>query len=228
MFQISILSSHDALNQRGWNSKVTRWFCDVAIGCGAIQFHRLRYACFDDCVCIEEASHSCALPTKSKCRRATCPKIRPILMREATLHTWSMTIFEPLELMEPCKVYQINSIDAYRMMTFKISIQGGTKLFKKWYLRVYTSQKLLESVQLQVVLTLQNIFETTNSSAEGECFEWKAIGHCSKGDSCSFRNNLASGNICAERQEGHSPSLALKAKHILTKRYSPKVQTATQ
>ena len=68
-----------------------------------------------------------------------------------------MSTFQPPELMEPYKVYKINSIDAYRMMTFKISIQGGTKLFKKWYLRVYTSQKLLESVQLQVVLILDNV-----------------------------------------------------------------------
>ena len=28
----------------------------------------------------------------------------------------------------------------------------------------------------------------------GECFQWKAIGSCSKGESCSFRHKPASGN----------------------------------
>ena len=28
----------------------------------------------------------------------------------------------------------------------------------------------------------------------GECFRWKSIAQCSKGDSCSFSHELASGN----------------------------------
>ena len=31
-------------------------------------------------------------------------------------------------------------------------------------------------------------------SRVGECYQWKAIGHCSKGGSCSFRHEPASGN----------------------------------
>ena len=154
-------------------------------------------------------------------------------MREATLHTWSMSIFEPPELMEPCKVYHINSIDAYRMMTFKISIQGGTKQWKPqvnhqrtWYWRVHKSQNYLNLFSFRLYW-FWTIFETTNSSAEGECFEWKAIGQCSKGDSCSFRHDLASGNICVERQEGHSSSLAPKAK-AQTDGQTPKVQAAEE
>ena len=45
----------------------------------------------------------------------------------------------------------------------------------------------------------------------GECFHWKAIGQCSKGDSCSFSNDPASGNRCDQRQEGKSSSPAPNA-----------------
>ena len=38
--------------------------------------------------------------------------------------------FEPRELMKTYKVCQICSIYAHKMMTFKISIQGGTKLLQ--------------------------------------------------------------------------------------------------
>ena len=74
MFKISIPSSQDVLDQRSRDSKVNRRPYDVTIDKGANRFHRLRYAWCDDCVCIEEASHECALPENSKCRRATCSK----------------------------------------------------------------------------------------------------------------------------------------------------------
>ena len=45
----------------------------------------------------------------------------------------------------------------------------------------------------------------------GECYQWKAIGQCSKGDSCSFSHDPASGNRRDKRQEGQSFSLAPKA-----------------
>ena len=51
------------------------------------------------------------------------------------------------EHMKLHKVYQIDSIYAYRMMTFKISTQDGTKLYEqqvkfvqKWSWKVHTSQ----------------------------------------------------------------------------------------
>ena len=47
----------------------------------------------------------------------------------------------------------------------------------------------------------------------GECYQWKAIGQCSKGDSCSFSQDPASGNRRDQRREGQSssPSPAPKA-----------------
>ena len=47
------------------------------------RFPRLRDAHCEDCVYIEKASHECALPKKSKCRRATCSERRPIVTRKA-------------------------------------------------------------------------------------------------------------------------------------------------
>ena len=45
----------------------------------------------------------------------------------------------------------------------------------------------------------------------GECYQWKAIGQCSKGDSCSFSHDRGSGNRCDHRHEGQSSSPAPKA-----------------
>ena len=45
-----------------------------------------------------------------------------------------------------------------------------------------------------------------------ECYQWKAIGQCSKGDSGSFSHDRASGNRRDQRQEGRSSSPAPKAK----------------
>ena len=43
-----------------------------------------------------------------------------------------------------------------------------------------------------------------------ECFQWKAHGQCSKGDSCSFSlDRLAQGDLCGgQRRKGRSSSLA--------------------
>ena len=43
-------------------------------------------------------------------------------------------------------------------------------------------------------------------------YQWKAIGQCSKGDSCSFSLDPASGNRRDQRQEGQSSSPAPNAK----------------
>ena len=84
MFKVSSSSHHSALDQRSWESKINWRAYDIAIDCGANRFPRLRYAWCDDCVYSENASHdACALPKKSKCRRATCSKRQPILTREA-------------------------------------------------------------------------------------------------------------------------------------------------
>ena len=47
----------------------------------------------------------------------------------------------------------------------------------------------------------------------GGCFQWKAHGQCSKGDSCSFSHELASGNRCGgQRREEQSSSPAPNSK----------------
>ena len=56
MLKISSSSHHYALDQRSWDSKIHRSSCDIAIDYRAKRFHRLRYAWWDNCVCIEQTS----------------------------------------------------------------------------------------------------------------------------------------------------------------------------
>ena len=70
-------SYHNAADQRSWHSKVNWRSCDVAIECATNWFPRWRYAWWDDCVCIEEASRqSRSLPEKIVCGRAACSKMQ--------------------------------------------------------------------------------------------------------------------------------------------------------
>ena len=51
----------------------------------------------------------------------------------------------------------------------------------------------------------------------GEGYQWKAIGHCSKGDSCSFSHDGVSGNRCGHRQKKDNRLLMhQKRRHKLT------------
>ena len=51
--------------------------------------------------------------------------------------------------------------------------------------------------------------EEENIRRVGECYQWKANGQCSKGDSCSFRHEPAYGQRCAG---GPKEQSCLKAK----------------
>ena len=77
------------------------------------------------------------------------------------------------------------------------------------YLRLKTSGN--EIVERGVVTKSQKAKKAHVERKVGECFQWKAIGQCSKGDSCSFSHDRASGNRCDQRQEGQSSPLAPKA-----------------
>ena len=55
----------------------------------------------------------------------------------------------------------------------------------------------------------------------GECYHWKAIGQCSKGDSCSFIHDLASGN-----RRDQSPLLRQIRRPRLTESNHPKGQAS--
>ena len=123
--------SHNARDQRGWDSKVHRGINDIAVECGENRLSRLRCGWCDDCVCIEEASRqACALPREIKSRRATRSKIRPIFTEEAyCLYDLRTSIFVQPDLMKLCRDCEICSIYVYRTMTSRISMKDGIKLF---------------------------------------------------------------------------------------------------
>ena len=58
----------------------------------------------------------------------------------------------------------------------------------------------------------------------GECYQWNAIGQCSKGDSCNFSDDRASGNRCDQRQKGQSSSFCTKSADTDRRRETQKVQ----
>ena len=63
----------------------------------------------------------------------------------------------------------------------------------------------------------------------GECYQWNAIGQCSKGDSCNFSNGRASGNRCDQRQKKDSrPLFAPKAQAQTDEQKPSKVQVAEE
>ena len=93
------------------------------------------------------------------------------------------------------------------------------------YLRLKTSVKLHidqmmrtpnfrvrnEVVERGWVTKSQNGQKACVERKMGECFQWKALGQCSKGDSCSFSHDeLAQGDLCSgQRQNRRSSSPAL-------------------
>ena len=96
------------------------------------------------------------------------------------------------------------------------------------YLRLKTSVKLHidqmmrtrnfrvrnEVVERGWVTKSQNGQKACVERKMGECFQWKAPGQCSKGDSCSFSHDeLAQGDLCSgQRQNRRSSSPALNSK----------------
>ena len=56
----------------------------------------------------------------------------------------------------------------------------------------------------------------------GQCFQWKAIGHCSIRDSCCPSHDPASRNRCGHRQKGQSSSPAPKAQTRTDGKIHPK------
>ena len=118
MFKDGTSSSHNALDQRSWDSKVNWRTYDIAIDCGAKRLLRLRYAWCDRKICL--------LPQKSKFWRAARSKYHRFLrgrqiacmIYEHFRATWA---FEA--------VYKDPHSDFYRMTMSKISTFDGMKLF---------------------------------------------------------------------------------------------------
>ena len=210
MFKDSKSSSRNALDQRSWDSSVNWRFCDIAIACGAKRFPRLRYAWCDDCVCIEKTSQqSRSLPQKSKCRRAACSKKRPILTRETKLFTWCASISVQREFMKRYKDSQICSVYVCRMTTSNLYNFHIDQMMRTRNFRVQN-----DVVERGSVTTSQKGKKAIAERKVGNCFRWKAHGHCSKGDSCSFRQNRqAQGDLYGgQRRKGRSSSHAPNSK----------------
>ena len=113
MCKISVASHHYALDQRSWDIRVNERSSDIAIDYRATRFPRLRFAWCDDCVCIEGASHACALPQKELVSKRSVLRKTSDFYEEGNLPTWSLSIFEPPKLVKLYKVYQIYSVYAY-------------------------------------------------------------------------------------------------------------------
>ena len=58
----------------------------------------------------------------------------------------------------------------------------------------------------------------------GECYQWKTIGQCSKGDSCSFSHDPATGNRRDEKD--NRPLLHQERRHRLTEKCPHRIQAA--
>ena len=83
---------------------------------------------------------------------------------EGRLLTRSVSMFEPPELVKLYKLHRSCSMYAYRMMTFKISTQGGTKL-QKWKVSASQERRILFSFSLYWLCMNERIFETSDNQA---------------------------------------------------------------
>ena len=105
---------------------------------------------------------------------------------------------------------------SFRLLAqYEPSFQTSVKRHIDQTVRTRQFRAQSETVERRAVTKSQKGRQASVERKAGECFQWKAIGPCSKGDSCSFSHGLASGNRRDQRQEAQSSSLA------------PKVQTQT-
>ena len=133
---------------------------------------RLRYARCDDCVCIEKASHACTLPKKLVSKSSVLRKTTDSY-EGGSFRTWSTSMFEPLEIMK-LQDSSRYSIFAYRMMTFRISIQDWTRFYylsvkykRKMFGRICTTwrHETLFSFRLYWLCLNKRFFESMNNRA---------------------------------------------------------------
>ena len=78
-------------------------------------------------------------------------------------------------------------------------------------LRIGNFRALNEMVEGGAVTKSRKGREVSVERKVGARSQWKAIGQCAKGDSCSFSHDGVSGNRCDQRQKGESSSPAQKA-----------------
>ena len=161
MFEISRSSSHNALDQRSWDSakSIDELMTSRSI-VGRSDFP--DYDMLDAMISVSNEKTSpqaCSLPQKSKCRRAARSKIRPILTRKTTcLH--DRRAF-PCNRSSWSKDSQICSVYVCRMTTFKTSTFDGIKLYylqatclQMWSWKDCTSQNYRTLFSFRLVLAL--------------------------------------------------------------------------
>ena len=165
MRRFTVSSFNDAQDHRGWAGKVNKQSFDVAIDYRTNRFPRLRFARFEDCVCREEAHHEYTLPTKSVQNETLFLRGREIafIIYEHFSGNWSVWCC--------ASAFLISSLCSCRSISFRISIQDGTKLcyqqlkyLQKWCWKVCTSQnyKILFSFR-RLWYSNKRLFETMNS-----------------------------------------------------------------
>ena len=88
------------------------------------------------------------------------------------------------------------------MTTFRIPLQAASETPSEMVLEGLNMSKL-KIVEREAVTKSQKGRKARVVRKVGECCQWKAIGQCSKGDSCSFSHDPASGSRRDQRQEGH-------------------------
>ena len=179
MLKISRSLHHYALDRRSWDGKINGRSYDIAIDYRAKRFPRQRHAWCDDCVCIEQTSRqACSLLKKSKCRRAACSKVRPLLTVETNcLHDprafpynrslWSGT--RTLSFIQ-------YTFTEWWCPRFRCTV-GSSSIISKWYAfrcdPERTAQvKITWSAQRQTVLALYDQ-ETVRNNGQTRCLRLK-------------------------------------------------------
>ena len=153
-------------------AKVNRRTCDIAIDYKAKRFPWLWQASCDDCVCIEKAAqHACAFPKKSKCRRATCSKIRPILTRE-TNYLHDLRAFS-------CNQSLSSSARTLRFVQYPLT--QCSDLFQHT-LTQWRCSRFRRSMGPSSLISKRN----TNGNGLGRKIQVKIAGFCSASDGLGF------------------------------------------
>ena len=122
-------NGHNVMDQRSRDRKISGWSYDVVVN------RRARFSWFWTAWCEDRwrlhwrRSSPISISEEGSVSKSSVLKNTTDFYNEGRLLTWSWTTFEQPELVVQLKTYQIYSIYAYRMMTFRISTQDGIKLY---------------------------------------------------------------------------------------------------
>ena len=135
MFKISRSSSHNAMDQRSWDSEINWRSHDFAIEYGTKRFHRLRYAWCDDCVCIEKTSRqACSFPKRVSLEEQPAHKYHRFLRgRQNCLHDlWACPCNRSLWSGTRTLRFVQVSFAEWRRLRFRRSM-GSSSIISTWY-----------------------------------------------------------------------------------------------